>query len=1464
MSTLENNVYSFLIEYFRTGNRNAIEIVSQNSDGKSGALVYSLHVKHATPKNREGYYILKLSDTRSIWYDSSDNEATKSSRAEQHANQFASRIAHTITSKEIDGKLVQIIHYALHSRINSVCAEKLKHEALLPVLEMVSEELLTKWNDDYMSCEAQSENVLAKWLSYRLKSESTGQGSVFFNRICRLLERPQEPAFHYDGQFYPNPFYYVENYKILQGLLDGEFLTGKLHADLHLKNLFISQFRNTTDFCLIDFDTYQDCNYLFFDHAYLEFSVLQRLYEKNPIDDWILLLRHGEKLSPLDMVRNEEYECLRGEQVRNSIAKGIAVWSKSERSSTDAVQLQFLLAKVAVGINYLCKKKIEEDTLLKKALFYAAIHLNTLFNLTKYDWNKKDGGPLKDEVGDEGDIWDACDELRTQYIKVLLTDDIGVDSYETLSPITAVNWSFIADIGWKNSSDDLFGNILPKIKAKRNVCVLDKNSDIAERIQANSCFWLDAKYNEEDSLSGYAREYRKKALQAMKISRIASPLKPILLIVACQSNPKIVSRYLQWFFEDGVFDSNMRAVFMGKELDDDIAKELDALKIPYRFFRGRTLIDMANVFKSHGIVNSNAVSTIKRSIPGKQRNVPIGDLDLAYWNGSLDVVYTGIEGEGSDYDYGRSFYRGNEITWADLANNVDIIMNVSTRPDNKENYEQVLFRIKDKLDKNEVDVEYLFHGAGAGGTTYARRLLWDLKDAYPCTVIKKYSSETENILCDIYRKTGQPVFVIAEIGASVISEDDVYLMANQINKNSCRALILCVMRYGNHQMSVDTEKRKVLLNLPTDMPLHLAKLFLEKYAPLAKDQNCVQALRSITDDQSMREQKCPFFYGFYALQDEYIGVNDFLEKILNACSDECRDLLADLCIVTCYSQTLTIPYTEVMVRLGLSIDKAWRISTILGSSVLRILSSREEGYRICDQLIARKLLEINFHVEQNERIYRALIGFIDHKHTIYGAEESYTNEAFKEILITRNDINNERPIFSDAITDVGKRDLQKNIFTYLIKLYPKNPYYYNHLGRLYANSYGYPEAIDNLEKAIRVAQESGRETASHNTTLGWIYYRQVDNWLKINITRINRQSKKLSDVFNAIEGNFNKACDAFQMARDDNKFSTYSYVPQINMITKVLNRIVQCFGEIKTLLNDEQFSEWYDENIGLAIRLYQQMGDNCGEEQFALFRESCLNHILEAQHDIEALRRKQRTVRSPKTQMGLNRAISSLILATNKFDMGSIKPDEIAEIEKLMYVNIQSGKALDSDVFTWFNAYRRLPTFDIPRTIDILKDSLQESHKKYYYLFMLYFLLYEKGLVGSNAVDVNLTQCQNYSRKAYGLKTAKVLDAYFSHVKGCSVLPMTDLKRDQGEWDTSPLKAFTGKIKIVKGNTEGRASIDGLDMDVFFAPIVYSRNQFSNQMQRIYYSPADEGGKVSFKLMFSLDGPKAWSVERMQ
>ncbi len=1439
------------------------------TDGKSGAEVYRIGI--ISRREREtGTYIVKLINTSSKWYNKCNNEAQKSINIYTTKTAFKNRLVELCSDEVIDGYHVLISRQANDSITNTSMLDKLKVTEQMKVLESISYELLQNWNDTAV-IEQIRDNVFKKMLSYRLE-----ENGAFKKRIRQILQTPMDDAFFVQDKIYPNPLYYIQNQQKWinnkQGLM---FFKGNVHGDLHRRNIMCEkEFSKRDDvvYFVIDYDSYMDDGFLLFDHAYLELSIYIDYVLKNPYgikqwDDLITVLLTTSLFEDAEGGVDEPLIYL-----RNSICKGISKWARKRYPHMrDSIEIQFFFSRIMAGINYFSKGAIEDHESLIKIMMYIGKCFQILFEKLEIEWKADNVSNLISILGENDSIdelWEKCVKYTTQYIPVLITDDCyESNDYMKLDDLVRVKWALVIDIGEHSAPNDISTVITQRATVVSNLIMhnlVAGNSSI--EYSNGSCVWIVAKKDQQVPTYGILWARHQKVINNLfEQIMFCNGLKPFVFVWDIKKGQPFIQKFLQCILNSFERLRGSRFIALGNQMitDDDVAtiKELGC----YYTSMNTTLIGVVETVKKYFPPLSDTAFFNKIFLPtiGIMKEVPLTEKEINYYESSVELVYAGMEGNSQDIDYGEEFYRGAEIKWSDLANGCDLKL--------IESYEKkrdLLLKVIEE-DSPRVKLLKLIHGAGTGGTTLAKRLLWDLKEQVPCVRLKKYTQETADILLEIYHKTGKRVFLVVEMGSTIISSENLNILLSKVNEANGKLLVLQIER-NNKNNENESEGEKAFIKIYDVLQESVSRRFFDKFKGMTLDLNRRELLEKITSGVGeWQEQRSPFFYGFYTFQEEYNLKN--IERTLEECDDINTELLSDLSLVTIYSQNICIRFSELPRRMHWDDEK---ISPFLfyekiQAAVAKLIVVREEGWRICHPLIAKKILcEIYKQENYCESIYLAASGFVERLHKMYGSDDIIADNILKELIIDRSYIDSERTRFSSLIVDIPEFTKRKELFEKLIKLYPQNSHYYNHLARLLAenSSNDYEESIKLLNKAIDIAEKEEPNSIVHYITLGCIYSKSIFAHIKSEraLLKQGRLAPSISELIEDISKHYVLADSAFSLARQKNvKTNSYVYYPQIQMECRLIRDLVGYDKDGRTMSqmfrDDNEFRKWYREHFGKAVQLLDEMQQH--HEVYDKTYGEYMDHAKGIVKGVDINNDEvERQLLMWKSQEGseasfYRRTFASSIYVRSGYDWKKVEDSALHVIMDSMYSNVLQSTQLNlqqGDVNYWFETFRRIPEFEAGEAISFIEDYKADGYEKEYLLSWLHFLQLEKKLSSPTEVMKHINRCKDMVPA--GVNNISFRDVYVKYSKASPIVSYNDVKHDKNR-SIVGLREFAGTIIDIKGSTVGTIQLDDVNLTATFTP-----SMTDEKGRKREFTSENKTNRVTFNLMFSYSGLKAWNV----
>lgn len=1458
---LSKRIMSYIQTQLKIDGGGHISDIVELGEGKSEAQVYRTKVVSSC-STLSGIYIIKLINTASKWFSPMDNEGQKCRKLHQQAKDFCDHLVELVASEEVDGYVVLLYRQANDSILNSDTLDKLKWAEKAKYLGIVSYELLSGMNANFRQ-DGRPEKFFQDVLKYRLEDNGN-----FYRAAMEILEAPTACAVLIGTKVYPNPIYYIKNLaEWLPRCQDMVLMRGNVHGDLHGLNILCTKDLAAPEdlqYSIIDYDSYEADGYLLFDHAYLELYLYFKLFPENDFEQWrdtlAPLLKNGFH-NALEAGVDDYAPCC-----RNSICSGIRRWQEeSLPHMRDDLEIQFYLARIAAGANFFSKGAIADRGSRIKFLIYMGLCFETLFQKLSFSWPSEDPSPLKSAAApDPGRIdhlWKICLRYATSYTPVLLTDDsCRIQCGGQLAGLALINWRMVIDIGSNRAPDDISTWVPEQLSKRHHINFHSTNGSGSLNVSANDCEWIVCK-KEEGAYRALWLRYQRKIKQIWQSVRSFNRMKPYLFIFDAQAGRPFAEQFLSLLLENieqlaGSHFISLQDLFS----QDDIAS-FQEYSCACENCGEASLVDLAAAAQNYFAAEDGAKPPYI-SLPhlDSMSEPVLTEKELAYYRTSVELVYSGMENDDSDCDFGASFYRGNEIKWRDIANRCDL--------DLDENYSEQIQGLRRELIDNPPRIRRLklTHGAGTGGTTLSKRILWDLKETTPAMRLLHYTEKTADILLEIYRKTGKVLLLSVEMGSTVINYDDLGSLISAVDSENGKLWVLQIER--SHGRQADTEEQAHnFIELQDTMKLSIARRFFDKFRQMTTDRRRHDMLNHITNlaEEVWMAQRSPFFYGFYTFQEEYNL--EHIQRTVARCDQAVRDLLSDMALMTIYSQNIGVPTYEMTMRLSGRGEMSVAPAVVLDQmdpAVAKIIVYRESGLRICHKIIAEKILDVLYEgKEYGDRVSAAAMSLIDRLYQYYGEEDESVDEVLRELFIDRAVVDNERMKFSFLIGDIEKSTQKEAIFQKLIDLYPCNPHYLNHMARLLVSKEAadYTGAVELIDKAIDISNKDSVKI--HYITKGCIFSKKVFSCIEDIRTNTRRglYAMRFSEIIDNIQGDYSKAEGAFLAARESGLTSdSYTFFPYIDLECRLVEKLADCDKDKRSrhqlLREDAVFQDYYMEHYGKAVELFDQMRTHCWDNAEDMLN-SARRHLDAISLNDSELVEKLNHWNEMTGQQALfaRRTYSAALYANMGYSWQKMDQYLLEKIERAMYINLTQNtrKTVFQDVDFWFESYSRLKTFSAERAINIIQDYMPDGYNKEFFLFILQFMRLEKGFASVRNVLQHSTACKGMTPS--GVNTSKPRMAYSENAIGCPIISMRYVQRGEHN-EYIGLKQFQGTITDIRGSTSAIIQVDKLGLEAVFVPSIRTEDG-----QKREFTSKNLHDRVKFNLLFSYSGLRAWNIE---
>lgn len=1427
--------------------------------GQSGAEVMLVEIRTL---EHDGLGILKVSDKNLV-----TNEVSRQEKARSLAPALSARIPlipHHFAEDAHSAILMTVAGGGLlEAQVFATTSSELRNLAI----QTVSASLLSEWNPepDFDGKPVAAHHLLREWLDHRL-----GPAGRIPDLLRQVLHvSPDCSSFRYDGKDYPNPYGFVTP-DFIGNQIDVSAGRGLVHGDLHSRNVLVSGLRAIDDYYFIDFSHFKSQAPLFFDHAYLELSLLMNARESMTHQRWHRLCQSLIHLEhPQDASRaadTDDYGLLWTIGINRTEIKRWVERAYPQRK--EDLKKQSLLSQIAVGLNFANKRRLATDSALstKKSFFaflYAATVAKKLFHYCQLSI-PNDGpvvnleGELPEPSGNEWrKVWDTCASFDARHATYVLIagSEAGKLPSHARKMFGRLPWSLVIDFDPAGPSGILLQDVKPALQQNRSFREIFPHQTATVDFDSGVC-WLFADCNvtatrAEATPPPKWRQHTLPRLRALAsvLHRETTP-RPVFLVVLGQSINRTQLRNTFTALEEVMGETLDTLVISSDEHDDThgaLAQEADTVRNIVCDWRDLALglhqmLGEATRARSLWIpVRDPASKTLRRE--------PMNPEDVALYSSTIEIVPASGSAYGNDNtdDEVADFLRGNTITWRELDLHRDVDRDISRGPNN------VVQRLRTLLGGSPTDSHAIEHSPGAGGTTVARRIAWELRDEFPSVIVKTYTENTVEILDALFQCSNLPLLIVAEAVRLPGTKRDLFF--NEMKERNIRFVILDVRR--RHQPR-DTASTTAL----TD-PVSIAEAnrFLAQYEPRApRDRR--PALRNLVSDDTLAPYRSAFFFGLYTFERQFVRVGQFVHDMLSQVAFQARDAIANLALITRYSQE-RLPVEAFLMLLGIDVRPA-RFSPVelLGEPAAKLVIF--DGMRICvsHPLLAEEILRWHLSsTHSDEHPWRHNLPAFCTQFIERMAEERLSNsvviqEVLTDLFIERDlwQGSTDPRLFSALLNELPAPESQRRILETLCEHFPSNAHFWAHLGR-HINLRGtgtFQEAERSLKQAIEL--EPGNELHHHG--LGMVYRLEVRRRLRGHLSGGESVRARLDNVRSVFE----QAEACFSTARGTNPTSQYPLVTPIQMITETFERLAALSGasDYPTFLCQNGFvSNWCREKIATAGSLLAQLQHQEANSEPTRYRTECDSRLQGITGNFEGM---VQGLSSLLDVPGLAKPPVRRLLANayvRRIDDGAatVKRKTLRRIVELMQKNIADDPANGHDIRTWFRAFRMLPEFTISEAIEQMThwSLASDSVDALYYLYVLHFISVRRGVHRSTReAQRYITMCKRnapllHSKKSFEWFAADSLS------RSCPLVHHTEL----GPWSkernffrrVSMLGKVEGRIDEIRSPQAGTILVDG--MPAFFVP----RSDF----RRV----SDLNASVACYLGFSYEGLRAWNVQRV-
>lgn len=792
----------------------------------------------------------------------------------------------------------------------------------------------------------------------------------------------------------------------------------------------------------------------------------------------------------------------------------------------------------------------------------------------------------------------------------------------------------------------------------------------------------------------------------------------------------------------------------------------------------------------------------------------------------------------------RDFLRGLPISWFGLNTRVDIDRDLSSR------LEQHLLS---ELSKRSTLRTHLRHWPGGGGTTVAHRVAWNIRDHYPVVLARQLrtvgSAERIRYIFDL---TKLPVLVVVDGGAS--TRDDLEKVYAQLRSSNVPAVILQVERH------ISTAAGQQAFYLDAMLSNREAVTLADRLAQATPGRRRqLQQLVTSTD----RRQRTPFYFGLVAFEQDFAGIEHYVEQRLADASEPVRKICRIAALIYHYGQQET-PLQMLGPVLMVAPNRLVKGSDILPGPLQDLFVDLLSAVRPAHDLIAEELLaQLLTPPGGDKRAWRtgladAAVEVISLAASGHLQQRGAMSQLMRAVLIERG--SEETPSgpwegqFSRLVNDIPSPDGRRRVVEALTEHFPDEPHFWAHLGRLYTRlTHDYARAHEAHRRSIELERED--PLLHHMWGMAW----RAELYDRLERLTLAEFTPQVETEIWALVG---QARDEFSAARALEPRSEYNYVSEIQIAIRVIGRIVRLragnhddVAGFLTAPGNTAYRELLDD----AETLFSELSAaRAGEEPSRYFRQArpdldaVYGDYARAIQGWTNLLDRKDVFRPP-----VRRQIIRAYLARRSHRWSGLSAQELERALLLAQENLLEEPDSDQNLRLWFSAQRFDRNSSVTRVAEQLANRrLQHpSIDTLYYLYILRFLQAEAGeLALAQQAEQLISEC---SRLAQPIPQRTHSFEWLGTGQGLNALVH---ESDLGDWDSgqqfwkddSALRRIHGRIARVQSPASGEVELP-TGLKAFFVPA-------RGLVQGGYIAGQDIGRRVEFSLGFSYDGLRAWSV----
>lgn len=1069
-------------------------------------------------------------------------------------------------------------------------------------------------------------------------------------------------------------------------------------------------------------------------------------------------------------------------------------------------------------------------------------------------------------------IKELTNNFSNKQLKYMLITDTSTNNpiYSNLSNIF---WSYIADFNKNSQENGLYSVLATDISSTRDVNILTKNDSL--NYSKSTIFWdyVNGFIGRDDTLTNSHKKWQRDYIYNGKIKKHLENLynggisiSDVFVFVFWEDINNI--KYLFDFLNimDGIFIQATQFIFCSEK--DEIRERIkDELK-GYENISNSYILDLSlETFsilskKTNDNILSNSI-LLPALVDEKDTSITINKNEFLRYQDDLKIFPYQFNDDSIECE---DYYKGKPISFIHLNNSCDIQRNIG---------QEIERTVRNRLNNRNNQLIYMLSDAGAGSTTIANRILWNVKDRFPSVELIKYNKQkTYEFLQKIYTQTNKPILIFADYK---IQEDDIKNLKIELDSKNITYVLIYNIRFLDTQEANKYEKE--LNRTPTRLPFLVKEKLNSKekdlfYRILANKYNSKQDyLLQIKNT----DKATPFIYNFTIFLEDYNKMEDYIEARLEDLSDFQKNRTMFLALIQLYSGLdVTIKFlTNKIQKYSLYQDNQLINNLVIYEDFEDELKIKFLHPIICEKIL-QKLSGVIQQRAWKQKLPEIGIKFLDfvEKHHNHNKNneviKGIINRLFIKRSITTYDTDNKNHVkyYTDFIEDLKQSnnftDSREKIFKKLVEIYPEDRHYIAHLGRFYSvDRQNLEKSLQYINKAIEIAEEEGNIDSILYHMKGMAYFRELRRKIKedSNIDTIILLSKQASECFSISRENDTQI---------NNEYPFYSHA---KLLLETLEYGKKVYGDINTFIKENQYDEFISniiDNIENLISDFEIIRTK--SDEFTNMKR-IRNNLWELQGNISKSLEELNNLLSKNTYYNpmIRRNIVRLNIQKYNDNINDIPENKVKTLIKYLESNLETpsiDELNSTDLLLWLKLIRHknisVDLLKISEILSFIKTILDEEEvlnkvQKNIQIIVLFYLQIIKFIQYDNSNNDLFTEFLQIKSE---LKSKSMFMEGKSFDREWLSNGEVDLKRIINRYDTrlewiKEDKFFSkesekylfkckGIIKDVKNQKTGTISYKNID--IHFIP-------------RTDFTTSDINKSVTFYLSFSYDELNAWKVK---